>query len=403
MPILQENRMNSLFADRIADVPQSFIREILKVTLDPSIISFAGGLPNRDLFPVQGLRQATEKVFASAGKEILQYANSEGYPPLREYIAKRYKNKQGLDINPEHILITTGSQQGIDLLGKVLLNRGDHLVMEEPGYLGAIQAFSLYRPGFLPVSVSEEGMDLPGLQQALETQHPKLMYTVPNFQNPSGISYSEENRQQCAHLLADKKMYIIQDDPYADLCFVDQVKTSFLKLLPEKTVLLGSFSKTIAPSLRIGWLIAPPSLMEKLLVAKQAADLHTNYLSQRIIYQFLCDNDLDEHISTITSAYGAQKEAMTASIKRYFPKEVKCTDPEGGMFVWVTLPKDFSAMTLFEHALAAKVAFVPGTPFYINTNDTNTLRLNFSCMDIPTIEEGIKRLADAVTQLLNVP
>lgn len=390
--------MDTLFADRIADVPQSFIREILKVTLDPSIISFAGGLPNRNLFPDRELQLASEKVFTNAGKDILQYANSEGYLPLREYISERYRKKQSLHIPPENILITTGSQQGLDLLGKTFINTGDDVIIEEPGYLGAIQAFSIYRPTFRPVPVHDDGINLTALASVLEKTTPKLFYSVPNFQNPSGISYSEENRLETAQLLKQTRCILIQDDPYGDLRFSGQPKKNFMELLPDNTVLLGSFSKTVAPALRLGWLVAPPDLMEKLLVAKQASDLHTNYLAQRILHQYLTDNDLDLHVDKITKAYGSQKAAMIESIGEYFPENVRSTDPEGGMFLWVTLPENASALDLFNRAISRKVAFVPGKPFYIDTKDSNTLRLNFSCMDIPTIKEGIKRLAEAISQ-----
>ncbi|MCL1979746.1 MAG: PLP-dependent aminotransferase family protein, partial [Proteobacteria bacterium] len=391
--------MENAFSDRITDVPKSFIREILKVTIDDSIISFAGGLPNRQFFPVKGLQKAAHDVFEKSGSEILQYANSEGYPGLRQFIADRYRQQDGLDIPVEDILITTGSQQGLDLLGKILLNEGDDLIIEEPGYLGAIQAFSLYRPRFHPVPVSEGGMDATALAQVLRERSPKLLYTVTNFQNPSGISYSDDNRQAVAQLIRGSSCLVIQDDPYGDLRFTGSRRASFKRLLPENTVLLGSFSKTVAPALRLGWLVAPPQIMEKVIVAKQAADLHTDYLAQRILYRFLRDNDIDAHIATIIHQYGKQKEAMVGAIKEFFPAGVQFTNPEGGMFLWITLPEGLSSMRLFEAAIAQKVAFVPGTPFYVDRKDSNTLRLNFSCSDEPTIVEGIKRLGASIREL----
>jgi 2-aminoadipate transaminase len=391
--------MKNAFSDRISDVPNSFIREILKVTIDPSIISFAGGLPNRLFFPVRALQKAANDVFEEAGSDILQYANSEGYLGLRQFIADRYRRQEGLEIRLDDILITTGSQQGLDLLGKTLLNEGDDLIIEEPGYLGAIQAFSMYRPHFHPVPVSEGGMDTTTLKQVLDKRQPKLLYTVANFQNPSGISYSNDNRRAVADLVRGTSCLVIQDDPYGDLRFSGDRKKSFKHLLPENTVLLGSFSKTVAPALRLGWLAAPPLIMDKLVIAKQASDLHTDYLAQRILDRYLHDNDLDAHIATIIHQYGKQKEAMIGAIKEYFPADVQYTDPEGGMFLWVTLPAGRSSMALFEAALKAKVAFVPGTPFYVNRQDCNTLRLNFSCSDEAIIVEGIKRLGDAIKKL----
>lgn len=391
--------MENAFSDRITDVPKSFIREILKVTVDPSIISFAGGLPNRLFFPVKALQKAANDVFEEAGNEILQYANSEGYLGLRQFIADRYRQREGLEIPVENILITTGSQQGLDLLGKTFLNEGDDLIIEEPGYLGAIQAFALYRPRFHPVPVREGGMEISALARILGERQPKLLYTVTNFQNPSGISYSDENRQSVAHLMHGRSCLIIQDDPYGDLRFSGSRKVSFKHLLPANTVLLGSFSKTVAPALRLGWLVAPAPIMDKLIVAKQAADLHTDFLAQRILYRYLCDNDIDAHIATIIRQYGKQKEAMIAAIKEYFPAGVQFTNPEGGMFLWITLPEGMSSMRLFEAAIQKKVAFVPGTPFYVDRKDTNTLRLNFSCSDEATIVEGIRRLGESIKEL----
>lgn len=392
-------KMDSVFSDRISDVPRSFIREILKVALDPEIISFAGGLPNRALFPVEKLKEATNRVFDQYGRDVLQYGSSEGFTQLREYIAGRYREKCGLDISPDSVLITSGSQQGLDLLGKVLLNDGDGVIIEEPGYLGAIQAFSLYRPEFYPVPVSEEGMDPEKLAAVLAVSSPKLIYTVPNFQNPSGITYSEENRLELAEILEDTSTFLIEDDPYRDLRFAGVPKTSFKKLLPEKTILLGSFSKFIVPGFRLGWVVAPDALMQKLVTAKQATDLHSSHFTQSIVYQYLTDNDIEEHIKVITEAYGRQCRQMLASMEEHFPDDVTFTRPEGGMFVWAGLPEGMEAVKLFDLAVAAKVIFVPGDPFYVTKGARNTLRLNFSCMDEKTIAVGIERLGNAIRKL----
>lgn len=391
--------MENAFSDRITDVPKSFIREILKVTLDASIISFAGGLPNRDFFPVKELQKASNDVFEESGREILQYANSEGYLGLRQFIAQRYKKQDGLEIPVEDILITTGSQQGLDLLGKTFLNEGDDLIIEEPGYLGAIQAFAMYRPRFHPVPVSEGGMQIATLEQVLAERKPKLLYTVANFQNPSGISYSDSNRRAVADLVRGTSCLIIQDDPYGDLRFSGTRRVSFKHLLPKNTVLLGSFSKTVAPALRLGWMVAQPPIMDKLVIAKQAADLHTDYLAQRILHRYVSDNDIDAHIATIIHQYGKQKDTMIEAIKGFFPSGIQYTNPEGGLFLWVTLPEGMSSMKLFEAAIAKKVAFVPGAPFYVDRKDSNTLRLNFSGSDEATIVEGITRLGDSIRAL----
>ena len=388
--------MNSIFSDRMSAVPQSFIREILKVAVDPSIISFAGGLPNPELFPVDDIKSATQIVLDRYGIDALQYSNTEGFEPLRAFIAKRYKEKQGLDISVKNILITTGSQQGLDLLGKVLINKGDDLVIEEPGYLGAIQAFSVYRAKFQSVTVDEQGMDCDALKKVIDETNPKLMYTVPNFQNPSGITYTEENRRQVAEIIQGTRTMLIEDNPYGDLRFEGNEKSSFAALVPDNTILLGSFSKTIVPAFRLGWVVAPDHIMEKLVIAKQAADLHSNYFAQRVIHQYLCDNDLDEHINKIIKLYKGQKQAMMSSIEKHFPKEVQYTSPEGGMFLWCSLPDHLSSMKLFEAAIKDKVAFVPGDPFYVDNQITNTFRLNYTSADEATIEEGIKRLAKAI-------
>ncbi len=390
--------MNTIFADRITDVPRSFIREILKVALDPSIISFAGGLPNRELFPVQELTDATDEVFEIYGSDIFQYSNSEGFLKLREYIALNYR-KKNLDISAENILITNGAQQGLDLLGKVLVNEGDGVIIEEPGYLGAIQAFSLYKPKFSPVAVSEQGMDVTQLKLRVSEGNNKLIYSVPNFQNPSGITYSSKNREEISGIIEDKGIFIVEDDPYGELRFSGTTKLSFKKYLPNTTILLGSFSKVVVPGFRIGWIVAPDEIVEKLLIAKQASDLHTCHFTQYIIYQYLTKNDINSHIQRVIGTYGAQCKSMLESINTYFPANVKSTQPEGGMFLWVTLPSDMSAMNLFDLAVKEKVVFVPGDPFYVNKSEVNTLRLNFSCVDSETIQSGIKRLGEAIDQL----
>jgi 2-aminoadipate transaminase len=298
------------------------------------------------------------------------------------------------------VLITTGSQQGLDLLGKTFLNEGDNVVIEEPGYLGAIQAFSIYRSAFFPVPVTPEGMVTDRLEQTTADRLIKLMYCVPNFQNPSGISYSEQNRQEIARILKDKKTILIEDDPYGELRFLGQDKPSFYELIPENTVLLGSFSKIVVPSFRIGWIVAKEEIMQKLIVAKQASDLHTNYFGQRIIMQYLKDNDINEHIAKIRQAYGRQRDAMVSAIREFFPKETQYTQPEGGMFLWITLPQRVSAMAVFNEAVKRKVAFVPGDPFYINKKEVNTLRLNFSSVEEDTIRKGIKRLGEVLKDTL---
>jgi 2-aminoadipate transaminase len=391
---------SGIFADRITDVPRSFIREILKVAINPDMISFAGGLPNRELFPVEELKQASISIFGKAGKEVLQYSNTEGFMPLRELIAERYLLKQGLRVSPENILITSGSQQGLDLLGKIFLNDGEEVILEEPGYLGAIQAFSLFRAKFCSVPLTINGIDTKLLAGVLENSKAKLMYTVPEFQNPSGISYTENTRKEVAELIAGRQLYLIEDNPYTELRFSGKPTSSFYKFLPKQTVLLGTFSKTVVPGFRLGWIVAPDHIMDKLIVAKQAADLHTNIFTQQLLFEYLTHYDNNAHIGRICEFYGRQRDAMVDAIRNYFPADVEYTIPEGGMFLWVTLPEGYSSMELFDIAIKQNVAFVPGNPFYTDGKPSyRTLRLNFSCSEEKTIYVGIKRLAEAIVKM----
>lgn len=389
--------MHELFAQRITSVPRSFIREILKVSLDPEIISFAGGLPNKKYFPVEPVRRAADDVFRTMGADALQYGKSEGVVELREQIAARYREKKGLDISPDSILITNGSQQGLDLLAKVLLDEGDSVLMEEPGYLGAIQSLSIYRPDFVPITVNDDGLDVDMFADKAAGCNAKLLYTVPNFQNPSGVTYSNEVRRAVAETAAKHQVVVIEDDPYGELRFTGSMQKSIYSYLPEQTVLLGSFSKTVAPGLRIGWLVAPDWLYDKLIVAKQAADLHTSSVNQYIVCRYLQDNDLDSHLQVIKNSYGEQCRTMLECADAYLPATYTFTEPEGGMFLWGKLPEGHDSMSLFDFAVKEKVVFVPGAPFYTEKGDSSrTLRLSFSCVEPAEVEEGIKRLARAV-------
>ncbi len=387
--------MEHLFADRIKAVPRSFIREILKVSLDPEIISFAGGLPNKKYFPVEPIRQATENVFNGKGADVLQYSNSEGILELRELISKRYREKQGLDISPESILITNGSQQGLDLLGKALINPGDPVLIEQPGYLGAIQSLSIYQPHFEPVRLTQDGIDTQELREKSNGAQAKMLYTVPNFQNPAGVTYTENIREQVAAIAKDNGFIVVEDDPYGELRFSGETRKSLYSYSPENTVLLGTLSKTVAPGFRIGWLVAPAPLYEKLLVAKQASDLHTSSVNQHILVNYLRNNILDDHIKKIVDAYGRQCKAMASSARRHLPAEVRLWEPEGGMFLWGELPGGWDALELFEFAVTEKVVFVPGEPFYTDGSGAASFRMSFSCLEPDEIEVGMIRLAKA--------
>ncbi|MGB3458877.1 MAG: PLP-dependent aminotransferase family protein [Halobacteriota archaeon] len=390
-----------LFANRMGTTHKSFIREILKVTEDPKIISFAGGLPNPKFFPVKEITNASLKVLEEDGENVLQYSTTEGYLPLREYIAERYRKKKGLNVDSDEILITNGSQQGLDLIGKIFLDKGNQIVIERPGYLGAIQAFSMYEPIFQSIPLLDDGIDTDLLERTFRGNRIKLFYAVPTFQNPSGITYSRQRRRDVANILKRHNAIFVEDDPYGELRFIGEDLPSIRAYLEDNTILLGSFSKIITPGLRLGWVCAKKDIMERIIVAKQASDLHSNYLSQRIVHQYLIDNDIDKHIVKIRDAYKKRRDLMVSMIAEYFPEEIKYTKPEGGMFLWITLPEGISSSDLVDLAIKENVAFVPGNAFYVDGGGDNTLRLNFSNSDEEKIEEGIKRLANIIKKSLS--
>lgn len=395
--MITETKTNR-FSQRINEVPRSFIRDILKVAGADDIISFAGGLPNKKYFPVDELAKCTQQVFSENGQQALQYAPTEGLPALRQQITDHY-HKRGIEVKPEQILITTGSQQALDLIGKVFINRNDRVIIEEPAYLGAIQAFAMYGPQFIPTSLMDDGIDTDKMQFNLNRKNPKLAYLVPNFQNPTGLSYSEDKRIAVASLAQKHNLLLIEDDPYGEIKFLDETNTSLFQLAPNHTILLGTFSKSIAPGFRIGWMIIRNEEMyAKIETAKQASDLHTDIFAQHLISKFLNDYGTANHLKSVINAYRLQSEEMVSSIRKYLP-EVSVTVPKGGMFCWCKLPVGYSSMKLFHAAIKNKVAFVPGVPFYIGKNDTNTFRLNFSCSEPAEIIEGISKLADAMISI----
>ncbi len=392
--------MKHLLSDGIKATPPSFVRGILKAASDPEVISFAGGLPNPISFPQEALLESMERVVKTYGSSVFQYSVTAGLPELRQYIADRYNRIFGIALTVDHVIITTGSQQALDLIGKVLLDKGDGVIVEKPTYLAAIQAFSMQQPVFYPVDLTEEGMAPEQLEAAL--QNPvKFIYAIPDFQNPTGLTYSAGNRERIRGILKDRGVVLVEDDPYGDLRFEgERLPYIGVGKLPG-SILLGTFSKTVTPGMRTGFIISENrELLKYISVAKEAGDLHTNIFSQYVIWDYIKNHDLDQHIAKIRTLYRQQAQAMMDAMEQYFPPEVKYTRPEGGMFLWATLPEGVSAMSLFPKALEKKVAFVPGDPFYTDMKNLRTMRLNYTNADCETIREGIRRLGGLLEDLI---
>ncbi|MBS1808294.1 MAG: PLP-dependent aminotransferase family protein [Acidobacteria bacterium] len=387
------------FSRRIDAAESSAVREILKVTEKPEIISFAGGLPAPEFFPSAQMAEAFHHVVSTDGARALQYSTTEGHAPLREWIAQRMQAK-GIRAEADNILVTSGSQQGLDLLAKVLINAGDKVLVERPTYLAAIQAFSLYEANFITVASDDEGMDVDDAERQLrENPDIKLIYLVANFQNPSGTTLGFERRQRLLQLASQYGVRILEDDPYGELRYRGELLPPIKSLDEDGIVIyLSTFSKTITPGLRVAWLVAEPKIYSKLVIAKQATDLHTNTVSQFAVHHYLTNNDADQHITKLRGVYGERCRVMLESLAQYFPTGVRWTKPEGGMFLWVELPSHLNTSQLLPAAISAKVAFVPGAPFFANERPQNFMRLNFSNQTPERIELGIKTLAEVIAQ-----
>ena len=391
--------MNFPIAERMRKTPRSFIREILKVTEQPDIISFAGGLPNPSAFPVTELAQAAEDVMKEDGVASLQYATTEGFLPLREWVCKRYAKRYKIQVTPEEILITHGSQQSLDLCGKVLIDRNTHVAIERPGYLGAIQAFSLYEPEFYPINLEHDGPDMGGVYQALGGNKCRIFYGVPNSQNPSGVTWSEEKRRKVAEYLEKFETLFIEDDAYGEIRFSEYTPGPVKSWLPDQVVMNGTFSKIISPGMRMGWVCAPKEVMTHIVTAKQATDLHSSIFAQRIIYRYLTEYPIDTYIQKITEKYRMLCDCMVRAIHENLPDSVTFRVPDGGMFLWLTLPAGCSSLEIFNRALEKKVAVLPGIPFYTDGGGENTMRLNFTNSSPEQISEGIKRLSTVLKEM----
>jgi len=389
---------NWRISERARKLTSSAIREILKVTERPDVISFAGGLPSPVTFPAERMRAASDRILRDSPAAALQYSATEGYAPLREWIAARY-SKDGVTIRATQVLVTTGSQQALDLLGKVLIDPASPVLVETPTYLGALQSFSMYEPRYVQVPTGDNGLIPQALTPEL-TRDARLLYAQPNFQNPTGRRLPLERRRALAEFARTCPFPVIEDDPYGALDYAGAPLPTLLSMAPEHIVHCGSFSKVLAPGLRLGYIIAPEELHFKLVQAKQATDLHTPTFTQRIVHEVVKDGFLDEHVPMIRALYRDQCAAMLSSLERYMPEGVSWNRPEGGMFVWVNLPKCIDTMKLLEAAVADNVAFVPGGPFYANDADHSALRLSFVTVPPARIDEGIARLAKLIRERL---
>ena len=395
------------YAQRTQLVASSAIRELLKYTEKPDIISFAGGLPAPEVFPVEEFRVACDRVLRENGAQALQYSTTEGLLPLREMIA-RHSSRYGIEVTPDNVLITASSQQALDLLGKILINPGDNILVESPTYLGALQAWNLYGAQYITVPMDEDGMVTDALEEALRAG-PKFIYVLPNFQNPSGVTLSLERRHVLIEMADRYGVPIIEDDPYGQLRYEGQHLPSVVVLDSQyrddcahtyrgNVIYLSTFSKLLAPGLRLGWVIAPAEVIRKLVVAKQAADLHTSTFTQMIAYEVSRGGFIDRHVPRIREVYGHRRDVMLAAMDRYFPPEVDWTQPKGGLFLWGILPKYLDAADVLKAAVEKKVAFVPGEPFHPTGGGKNTMCINFSNATPEKIEEGIFRLGQVLAQ-----
>lgn len=397
------------YAQRTQRMSSSAIREILKMTQMPGIISFAGGLPAPEVFPVSEIQEACDTVLSEVGAQALQYYPTEGFTPLREMIV-RHSARYGLNIGVENVLITTGSQQALDLLGKVFINRGDRILVESPTYLGALQAWNAYGPEYVAVPFDDDGMQVDTLDEALR-MGPKFIYVLPNFQNPTGVTLSLERRQTLIGLADRYGVPLVEDDPYGQLRYegkhippVVVLDGRFRNNDGQKyhgnVIYLSTFSKTLAPGLRLAWVTAPEEVISKLVQAKQGADLHTSTFNQMLAYETAKGGFLDEHINLIREVYGERRLVMLDALEANFPTGVKWTRPKGGMFLWVTLPEGINTTELLPKAIEKMVAFVPGGPFHANGGGENTMRLNFSNAQPEMIREGIVRLGQVLREVL---
>ncbi|MCG8485184.1 MAG: PLP-dependent aminotransferase family protein [Clostridia bacterium] len=394
MKVQLANRMNSIQA--------SEIRELLKLTEKPEIISFAGGLPDPNVFPIEELKKIACSVLDETGKEALQYAPTEGYTRLRNQISQRMNKRFGTQLTGSNILITSGSQQGLDLSGKIFLNEGDTILCESPTYLGAINAFNAYKPRYIEIPTDESGMDIQALEKTLLNEKKiKLIYAIPDFQNPTGRTWSEKRRRQFMQVMRQYDIPVIEDNPYGELRY-EGTPIPSLNALDHRgqVIFLGTFSKTFCPGLRLGWVAADEATLKHYILSKQGLDLHTSSLSQRELSRFLEIYDMDTHIDKIRNVYKRRRDLMINTMKSTFPQEIHYTEPNGGLFCWVTVPEYIDTKEVLIKSIKNNVAFVPGESFYPNSKKKNTLRLNYSNASDENIVIGITRLAKMLNEFI---
>ena len=388
-------------ARRSTRLNPSIIREILKLTEQTDVLSMAGGLPSADAFPVDAIREACARVLGESPRQALQYAASEGFAPLREWVADRL-GRQGLAVRASQVLITTGSQQGLDLAGKLLIDAGAPVAVESPSYLGALMAFNAYEPIYAPLGCDADG-PLPEEIDALPLRAPgtRFAYLLPNFQNPTGRVIPAARRDALVRAARAAGVPLVEDNPYGDLWYDAEPPPHLATLWPEGTIYLGSFSKVLAPGFRLGYLVAPEPLFPKLLQAKQAADLHTPGFNQRVVYEVVRDGFLDRHVPTVRERYRRQRDAMAAALARHLPAGCDWQVPAGGMFFWLRLPEGCDAMALLPRAVAAGMAYVPGAAFYAHASDPRTLRLSFVTLSADEIADGVALLGSVLREHLD--
>jgi 2-aminoadipate transaminase len=400
------------FAQRVQGVTSSAIRELLKLTEKADLISFAGGLPAPEVFPLAEIEAAAHRVLEEHGRQALQYGPTEGYRPLRELLV-RHMGRYGIKVGPDNVLITSGSQQALDLVGKLFINPGDRIATEEPTYLGALQAFRADQAEFVSVVSDDEGLCADRLDEALRAG-PKLLYVLPNFQNPGGTTLSLERRRRVVEVACRYGVPILEDDPYGQLRYEGAHLPSLVQIDAEYhgcargekafrggVIYLGTLSKTLAPGLRIGWAVAPEEVIRRLVQLKQGSDLQSATFNQMVAYEVARGGFLDRHVRHIRKVYGVRRDAMLGAIEAHFPPGVRYTRPQGGLFLWVTLPPGLDSAHVLEEAIKQKVAFVPGAPFFPRGGGASTLRLNFSYSSPETIEEGIGRLGGVLRRLMS--